>query len=61
MKTKPKPGQKVWWIIPDAASASDFSIHTEHFSEDMDYKFNLFPTRKEAEAARKKIVQILRG
>ena len=61
MRTKPKQGEKVWWITLHSARAEDYFIRSATFTEDIDWKFNLFATRKEAEEARKKIVEILRN
>ena len=59
MRNKPKPGQLVWWL--DCLEGETVIVLGGKFSKDMDWKFNLFATRKEAEEARKKIVEILKG
>lgn len=64
MKTKPYKEQIVYWIVDEdwIDMPSDIKIRSCIFHKFAgSWRFNLFSTRKEAVAARKKIVEILRG
>lgn len=66
MKTKPKEGQRVWLVCiyeekPIFQYKVDVNCGQYFEGRGINWKFNCFPSRKEAEEARKKIIRILRG
>lgn len=64
MKKRPKENQKVYWIGFDYSpcGSRDVEIAFGRYGEGCDpHTFNLFPSRKAALKAKRKIIKILRG